>query len=102
MICIGRHVGGHTLALQHGDQNGACNLQVAGRRLQVAGQNLKYARTVNAKVILRNRKKTVFTASRKPEISRPRKLFFWELEFASESLWIKISQLHTFKNNSEW
>ena len=21
MICIGRHVGGHTLALQHGDQN---------------------------------------------------------------------------------
>ena len=46
MICIGRHVGGHTLALQHGGQNGACNLQVAG-------QNLKYARTVNAKVILR-------------------------------------------------
>ena len=57
MICIGRHVGGHTLALQHGDQNGACNLQVAGRRLQVAGQNLKYARTVNAKVILGIRKK---------------------------------------------
>ena len=50
MICIGRHVGGHTLALQHGGQNGACNLQVAG-------QNLKYARTVNAKVILRIRKK---------------------------------------------
>ena len=64
MICIGRHVGGHTLALQHGGQNGACNLQVAGCRLQVAGcrlqvagQNLKYARTVNAKVILRIRKK---------------------------------------------
>ena len=45
-------------------------------RLQVAGQNLKYARTVNAKLILR--KKTVFTASRKTgNIFSPRKLFVW-------------------------
>ena len=43
MICIGRHVGEHTLALQHGGQNGACNLQVAGRRLQVAGCRLQVA-----------------------------------------------------------
>ena len=42
--------------------------------LQVAGQNLKYARTVNAKLILK--KKTVFTASRKTgNIFCPRKLF---------------------------
>ena len=44
--------------------------------LQVAGQNLKYARTVNAKLILR--KKTVSTASRKTgNIFSPRKLFVW-------------------------
>ena len=32
---------------------GGCNLQVAGRRSQVAGQNLRCTRTVNAKLILR-------------------------------------------------
>ena len=45
-------------------------------RLQVAGHNLKYARTFNAKLILRE--KTVFTVSRKTgNIFSPRKLFVW-------------------------
>ena len=53
---------------------GGRNLQVAGRRSQIAGQNLKHARTVNAKVILR-KKKTVFTASRRPHTTKIHTLF---------------------------
>ena len=82
--------------------NMAAKTELVICRLQDAAQNLKYARTVNAKVILRVRKKLYLQrhANRKYLLSQ--EIVFWELEFASEALWIKFSQLHTFKNNNEW